>query len=131
MCHSKRTEMCQLYLYKIVLRSLLPLIAFIKEIVDPSLNNSYLPQYKLKSNPVEDLSDADVSWHTKFKNDDSTFKTTSYHGFFRLPPLSLSLYFSPSSPFPSRLSVFLNCFVLQCNLLSIVFPRTINHHNVK
>jgi len=48
-------------IYKVVLRSPLPLIAFIKEIVDPSLENSYLPQYKLESNTIEGQSDVDAS----------------------------------------------------------------------
>lgn len=118
MCRSKRTEMCQLYLYK-VLRPLLPLITFIKEIVDPSLKTSYLPQYKFKSNPAEDLSDADVSWHTKFKNDDSTFKNNFLSFLVFLLSFAFFLFFSPS-PLPSPLlSVLLNCFVLQCDLLSV------------
>lgn len=125
MCHSKRTEMCQPYLYKVVLRFLFPLIAFIKEIVDPSLENSYLPQYKLKSNPAEDLSDADASWDSiqNSKMMIRLLKRLFINAFFVfLLSLSLFLFFSP---IPSRLYFLLNCFVLQRDLLSIrlYFPE--------
>lgn len=120
MCHSKRTEMCQPYLYKVVLRFLFPLIAFIKEIVDPSLENFYLPQYKLKSNPAEDLSDTDASWDSiqNSKMMIRLLKRLFINAFFIfLLSLSLSSYFSPPS-----LSVSSSYLIVSyCNAISFPF----------